>query len=326
MARPIPICRCRGSRRICAQDPPIAGSPPYRSVETAADMRRGLDDLDIDVGILFPDHLLLFAALPNREYATALSHAYNRWLVEEWLQEDNGLYGVALACPQNPEDSAQEILRMAKNDRIVGIYLPTAGVHPLWGDRKYDPIFAAAQETDLPVCLHSVTITTPQFPYQLDQFENHFARQVLSHSFAMMANLTSIMHTGAPARYPGLKVIFTEAGIAWVPYMMWRMDKYYNEYRRHVPFLDRRPSDYMRERMWFATQPVEEPDDLSQLVETIHQIGDDRILFASDWPHHDFDHPKAIMKLPASQELKRQIMGLNALNAFPRIPAPVAAE
>jgi predicted TIM-barrel fold metal-dependent hydrolase len=108
--------------------------------------------------------------------------------------------------------------------------------------------------------------------------------------------------------------------------MMWRMDKYYNEYRRHVPFLDRRPSDYMRERMWFATQPIEEPDDLSQLVETIHQIGDDRIIFASDWPHHDFDHPKALLKLPGSQELKRQIMGLNALNAFPRIAVPVAAE
>jgi predicted TIM-barrel fold metal-dependent hydrolase len=307
------------------QDPPIAGSPPYRSVETAAQMRKGLDDLDIEVGIIFPDHLLLFAALPNREYATALSHAYNRWLIEEWLQDDNGLYGVALACPQNPEDSAKEILKAAKHDRIAGVYLPTAGVNPLWGDRRYDPILAAAQEADLPVCLHSVTIITPNFPYQLDQFENHFARQVLSHSFAMMANLTSLLHTGAPARYPKLKVVFTEAGIAWVPYMMWRMDKYFNEYRRHVPFLKERPSEYMKERMWFATQPVEEPDEPSQLVETIHSIGDDRVIFASDWPHHDFVHPKAIMKLPMPMELKRAVMGENALKAFTRIPAPVAA-
>jgi predicted TIM-barrel fold metal-dependent hydrolase len=141
----------------------------------------------------------------------------------------------------------------------------------------------------------------------------------------MMANLTSLMHTGAPARYPKLKVVFTEAGIAWVPYMMWRMDKYFNEYRRHVPFLKERPSEYMKERMWFATQPVEEPDEPSQLVETIHSIGDDRVIFASDWPHHDFDHPKAIMKLPMPMELKRAVMGENALKAFTRIPAPVAA-
>ena len=50
-----------------------------------------------------------------------------------------------------------------------------------------------------------------------------------------------------------------EAGIAWVPYMMWRLDKYHQEYRRMVPFLEERPSDYMKRQMWFATQPVEEP-------------------------------------------------------------------
>jgi predicted TIM-barrel fold metal-dependent hydrolase len=304
-------------------DPPIPGGNAFRSVNTAAEMRQALDDLDIDVGVLFPDHLLLFAAIPNAEYATTLSHAYNRWLLERWCQEEDDLYGALLACPQNPEDSAREIARYAKEGKIAGIYLPTAGVNPLWGDRKYDPIFAAAQEADLPVCLHSVTLVSPAFPCQIDQFENHFARQVLSHSFAMMANLTSIIHTGVPARFPELRIVFTEAGIAWAPYMMWRMDKYYNEYRRMVPFLEKRPSEYIQERMWFATQPIEEPDNPQHLIEAIRHIGEDRIVFASDWPHHDFDHPKALLRLPASQELKRKIMGENALNAFTRIPAPV---
>lgn len=304
-------------------DPPIPGQHVNRSVTTAAQMRAELSEIGVDIGILFPDHMLLFAIIPNIEYSTFLARAYNRWLLNEWLGEE-GLYGVLLASPQNPEAAAAEIRRYAREDRIVGIYLPTAGVNPLWGHRKYDPIFAAAQEVNLPVCLHSVTVVTPAFPCQLDQFENHFARQVLSHSFAMMANLTSLMHTGVPARYPELRVVFTEAGIAWVPYMMWRMDKYYNEYRRQVPFLEKRPSEYIRERMWFATQPIEEPDDPKDLVATIDQIGGpERILFASDWPHHDFDHPRAIMKLPMSKEAKRLIMGENALKLF-GIPAPAA--
>lgn len=307
-------------------DPPIPGGQPTRSVDTAAGMRKELTELGIDVGILFPDHMLLFAGLPHIEYATALSHAYNRWLVDRWLQEKNDLYGVLLACPQNPEDSAKQIREYAKNDRIVGVYLPTAGVNPLWGHRKYDAIFEAAQEVDLPVTLHSVTVVTPAFPAQLDQFENHFARQVLSHSFAMMANLTSIIHTGVPARYPKLRVVFTEAGIAWVPYMAWRMDFYHREYRRMVPFLEKRPSEYIRERMWFATQPLEDPDDPQHLVDTIHHIGDDRIIFASDWPHHDFDHPRGVLKLPMGNELKHKIMGENALAAFTRIPSPVTVE
>ena len=303
-------------------DPPIPGSHAYRSVDTAAAMRAELSELEIDIGILFPDHMLLFAALPNAEYATALAQAYNRWLLEEWLTRQPGLYGVVLASPQNPEFAAREIERYANEARIVGVYLPTAGVNPLWGDRRYDPIMAAAEAANLPVCLHSVTLVSPAFPCQLDQFENHFARQVLSHAFAMMANLTSIIHTGVPARFPNLRVVFTEAGIAWVPYMMWRMDKYYHEYRRMVPFLEKRPSEYISERMWFATQPIEEPDNPKDLVATIDLLGGpERVLFASDWPHHDFDHPRTIMKLPMPAAAKRKIMGENALNLF-GIPAP----
>jgi len=304
-------------------DPPIPGGHAARSVRTAAEMRESLSALSIDVGVLFPDNLLLFAPIPNIEYATALSHAYNRWLLAEWLTQEPGLYGALLACPQNPEDSAREIERYAKEERIVAVYLPTAGVNPLWGHRKYDPIMAAAEAANLPVLLHSVTVISPAFPCELDQFENHFARQVLSHSFAMMSNLVSIMHTGVMARYPKLKVAFTEAGVAWVPYFMWRMDRYHEEYRRVVPFLEKRPSEYMKERMWFATQPLEEPDNPQHLVDIIRMYdGENRTLYASDWPHHDFDHPKSIMNLPMPLEMKRKIMGENALELFSKISVP----
>jgi predicted TIM-barrel fold metal-dependent hydrolase len=303
-------------------DPPIPGGHPTRSVNTAAELREGLSALGIDLAVLFPDHLLLFAPLPHIEYATELSHAYNRWLLAEWLAREEGLYGALLACPQNPEDSARQIERYAREEKVVAVYLPTAGVNPLWGHRKYDPILAAAEAADLPVLLHSVTLVSPAFPFQLDQFENHFARQILAHSFAMQANLVSLMHSGVPARYPRLKVGFTEAGVAWVPYMMWRLDKYYHEYRRMVPFLERRPSEYIKEQMWFATQPLEEPDDAHDLVAAIKLFdGEERTLFASDWPHHDFDHPKAVLKLPMPPEMKRKIMGENALALF-NIPAP----
>ena len=244
--------------------------------------------------------------------------------MEEWLSRGPGLYGALLACPQDPEDSAREIARYAGEERIVAVFLPTAGVNPLWGHRRYDPILAAAEAAGLPVVLHSVTLVSPVFPCQLDQFENHFARQMLSHSFAMMANLVSLVHTGVPARYPTLKIAFTEAGLAWVPYMMWRLDKYYNEYRRLVPFLEKRPSEYMKERMWFATQPIEEPDDPAHLAATIEHLGGaDRVLFASDWPHHDFDHPRAIRRLPMPDAAKRKIMGENAMALF-NIPVPAA--
>jgi uncharacterized protein len=306
-------------------DPPIPGGHEQRSVHTPRQMREELSALSIDIGVLYPDNLLEFACLPNIEYATALSEAYNRWLREVWLQAgESGLYGALLACPQNPEASAEAITRHAADPKVVGVYLPTAGVNPLWGHRKYDPIFAAAEAADLPVLLHSVTVITPAFPFQLDQFENHWARQMLGHAFAMMGNLVSMLHTGVPARYGRLKIAFTEAGLGWVPYMTWRADRYHAEYRRLVPFLTQRPSEYINERMWFATQPIEESDNVQDVATLIDLIGAERVIFASDWPHHDFDHPKAITNLPLSAAAKRKIMGENAFELFSRIPRPSA--
>ncbi|MDF0523326.1 amidohydrolase family protein [Bradyrhizobium yuanmingense] len=304
------------------QTPPLPGGHPVRSVDTPQAMRDELDTLGVDYGIVLPDHLLLFATLSNIEYATALSRAYNRWLVAEWLREGNGLYGAVMACPQNPDDSAKEIERYAGVPGIVAVYLPTAGVDPLWGHRRYDRILAAAEAAELPVMLHSVTVTSPAFPTQLNQFENQFGRQVLGHPFAMMANLVSMMHTGVPVRYPKLNIVFTEAGVGWAPFMMWRMDRYHQEYRRSVPFLEERPSDYVKRQMWFATQPLEEPVNAKHLVETMeHYGGADRTLFASDWPHHDFDHPRGLARLPLTQEQRRKIMGENALSLF-KLPKP----
>jgi predicted TIM-barrel fold metal-dependent hydrolase len=304
------------------QYPPIPGGQPARSVNTAAELREELDAIDIDYGILIPDHLLLFALLPNMEYAIALSQAYNRWLEAEWLEPGNGFFGAIMACPQNPEESAKEIERYAGKPGFVAVYLPTAGVDPLWGHRRYDPIMAAAEAADLPVILHSVTVTAPVFPAQINQFENQFGRQVIGHAFSMMANMVSLMHTGVPARYPNLKIVFTEAGVAWVPSMLWRMDRYHAELRRTVPFLDEKPSDYVKRQMWFATQPIEEPQLSGELAETIeHCGGADRVVFASDWPHHDFDHPRAMRRVPLADADRRKIMGENAMKLF-KLPMP----
>src|SRR5206468_10608075 len=73
--------------------------------------------------------------------------------------------------------------------------------------------------------------------------------------------LPILIATGVPARFPRLKFVFIEAGISWVPHAMMRLDRYWEEMRGDVPFLEERPSAYMRCQMFFATQPIEEPED-----------------------------------------------------------------
>ena len=85
------------------------------------------------------------AVLPQADYAAALARAYNAWLVDQWTSRHAALLGAIVACPQDPEDAAREIERYADDPSIVAVYLPCAGLDPLWGHRRYDPIFDAAQ-------------------------------------------------------------------------------------------------------------------------------------------------------------------------------------
>jgi uncharacterized protein len=304
------------SEGVAPMQPKFPGGFTSRRVSSAAQMREELAALSIDFGILFPDHLLSIARHPSADYAAALARAYNRWMVEEWLGTEPALYGALLAAPQDPPAAAREIEKYADNPKVAAVFLPTSAVYPLYGHRQYDPIFAAAEAASLPVMLHSVAAIHPHFPFNVEQFEAKMARHLISHTFAMMANLVDMITTGVPVRFPNLKVVFTEAGISWVPFIMWRMDKEYVESRREVPFLEDRPSTYIR-KMYFATQPIEEPKDGKDLVSMMKIFdGEDQVLFASDWPHHDFDHPRQVLKLPLSKDAMRKVMGGNALRLF----------
>lgn len=292
---------------------PQSGGDRRTTVSSAAQMRSDLTELGVDIGVIFPDHLLLHAAIKQADYAIALAQAYNRWLVDEWLGGENGLKGAVIAPHHDPLAAAAEIRRYAGHKNVVAAYLPTSCVEPLYGHRRYDPVYDAAQETRLPVVLHSVTAIHPVFPFNLHGYETTFATHLLAHPLSLIANLVSMMESGVPARFPTLKIAFTEGGIAWVPWIMWRMDKEYGERRREVPFLKDRPSTYVRQ-MFFATQPIEEPENLRSMATLLSLFGgEDSVVFASDWPHHDFDHPNKVLQIPVADEVRRKIMGANAM-------------
>ena len=104
------------------------------------------------------------------------------------------------------------------------------------------------------------------------------------------------------------------------------MDKEYAEIPTGAPFLERPPSDYIKE-MYYCTQPIEEPERARDLLTMIDLFdGRDQVIYASDWPHHDFDHPRKVMSMPFDAELKRNDHGRNRppplQAAGPRSPSP----
>jgi len=292
------------------------GSNRRQIVTSAAELRTGLDELHVNQAVLFPDHLLSLAMVRDPSFAATLARSYNQWLYERWLTAERSLNGALVIAPQDPAAGAADIRRHADHRQFVCVYLPASGLKILYGHEWYDPIYEAAVETGRPIAIHSVEAVYPAFPFQLEGFRTSLAVHTISHPFAMMANMISMLETGVPVRFPDLRIAFMEAGTAWVPFMVERLDKEYTERRREVPFLQERPSHYIK-RFFFGTQPIEEPERRADIVKLYDLFdGENQAMFASDWPHHDFDHPQHVFGLPFSAEARRKIMGGNAIRFF----------
>jgi predicted TIM-barrel fold metal-dependent hydrolase len=296
---------------------PFPGGSTRKQVATSArEMREGLDELHVDQAICFPDHLLSLAMVRDPSFAVTLARSYNRWLHERWLLEEPTLKGAIVVAPQDPAAGAADIRRHADHREFACVYLPASGLRVLYGDERYDPVYEAAVETGVPIAIHSVEAVYPTFPFQLEGFRTSLAVHSLAHPLAMVANLVSILETGVPVRFPELQIAFMEAGTGWIPWIANRLDKEYIERRREVPMLQERPSHYVR-RFSYGTQPIEEPERAADLVASFALWdGENRGMYASDWPHHDFDHPQHVFGLPFSPEARRKIMGENAIRFF----------
>ncbi len=135
---------------------------------------------------------------------------------------------------------------------------------------------------------------------------------MVGHAQASAAVVTSLVLEGVFERWPTLKVVMIEGGFAWAAALAWRLDRQWAKLRREVPQVKRPPSEYMREHVWFTTQPVEEPEPRQHLAEAIEWIGWDRILFATDYPHWDFDDPAHALPLRMTEAQRRQLFLENA--------------
>ncbi len=304
-------------------------APP--PAHTPAALRERMATLGTDAALLLPGPLLKLGILPTPEYATALAAAYNRWLAATWLADADagntgGVYGAVLVAPQEPEAAAREIAAYAGQPGVRAVLLPMAGTQPLLGDRRYDPLYAAAQEADLPVILHGgADLQLPSSPVQPTQFASAFDRAALSQPFVAAAHLVSIVGAGALARFPGLRLVFLEAGMVWLAHLSLRMDKEYNENHRDIPFYTDRVSGYLARQVWVGTHPreVAAAEDLDALARV--GVGAGHLVYGSHYPYADHDPPARVLPT-LTEATRRGVMGANAAALFGlSVPATAAA-
>ena len=270
-----------------------------------------LDACGIEFGILQP--LSAGSMATNLEFGAAMTNAVNEWQLEKWTRQDQRLKA-AICIPQ--EDAAASVVaieRYAKDHDFVHIAIPTRTMEP-FGRKRYWPIFEAAEQWNLPICMHP-----PATGYHCNTptgWVSYYIEEHVAFAHPPQTIITSMIMEGVFERFPGLKIVLVEGGFAWVPPLAWRLDKLWNTMRDEVPQVKRPPSEYLSEHFWFTTQPVEESERPSDLFDTIGWIGAERLMFSTDYPHWDFDDPRRAFKIDLSAGDQKAIFRENALAVF----------
>ncbi len=274
-----------------------------------------VDKYNYAVAILNPDSTFNLAASPQAEMATNLAAAYNDWQIDKWLSKDPSLRGSVVVASQDPVAAAREIDRVGSHPQMVQVALSIRCPYGGWGNKRYHPIWEAALRNGLIVNFH---VSSPGGLFKCGYEANYAVESQTNNGLTFQAAISSIVFGGVLEKYQDLKMVFVEGGFGWVPNLMYTMDTHWRMLVREVPWVKRPPSQQVREQLWFGTQPFiepERPEDQKHIIQLVEMIGEDKIVFASDYPHFTFDAPHAALaKYPT--RLRNKILYENALKLY----------
>lgn len=279
--------------------PMDTGKAQVANVRSPEDVAQGMEMLDTDRVVLTPTLNLYLGMVHHDELAAALAHAYNEWLLDTHVDPSKGRYGAAIVAAQDPVAAAEEIDDRADEKGIAAILIPSSGVNPPLGHRRYDPIYEAAEDTGLPVMMHAGSSgMLKSFPTKLEGTNRWLSVHVPYHAMEAMMHLSTMLTQGVPVRFPDLDFVQQEAGLGWIPYFMHRFDAEYMGKRQDAPLLEKAPSEYIRDQFYFTSQPVEGASDPTYVRQTVRMFeGENCLMFSSDYPHNDFDSSDELFNL-----------------------------
>jgi predicted TIM-barrel fold metal-dependent hydrolase len=312
-----------GSGRRNFGRPERGDLPPIRK-EVSWDVKARLEDMDaslVDVDVLYPTHVSSYCALRDVGFENALYRAYHRWVSDFCSQEPARLKWTLVANMRDPRAAVDEVRHWADADpNLVGIYFSPQGPNNLLlDDETLYPIYAVAQDLDLPILAHGGTARPPYGPGTFDLQGAWFLQHGLCNPWAGMAAMGALIGGGILERFPTLRAAIVETAAGWLPAILDRFDAHYLMSPGHTPYLRRLPSEVVKEGRYFHGIDAWE----RSLEWVVQCVGEDVLLFATDWPHGDTTWPQAVQQAVEwpglTDSAKRKLLGENALRLCPRL-------
>jgi uncharacterized protein len=268
-----------------------------------------MDTEGIDVAVVYPSRGLFALSVPDMDppFAAAMARAYNNWLKDFCSEDPRRLIGAGMISPFDVNDAVSEARRCVKELGFRGVFLrPNIVKGRNWHDPYYEPLWTMLEELQVPLGFHEgAGALLPQVGEQFGA--NAMLKHVYCHPVEMMLAAGSFCMGGILERHPRLRVAFLEGNCGWVPFLMWRMDEHWERQGDvYAPELKMAPSEYFKRQCFVSAECDEVP-----VKYVIDAIGDDRIVFSTDFPHGDSKFPRAVasfLELPIAEESKRKIL------------------
>lgn len=283
----------------------------YQAADYSAEAQlRAMDAGDIEVAFLYPTQGLYMAAVDDLdpELAIAICAAYNDWIAEFCAADPHRLRPVGMLVGlHDPALAVREARRIAARGFRAVFIRPNPVRGRNLDDPAYEPLWAELERLDMSVGVHEgVGACLPAAG--ADRVRGFFATHAASHPMEQMLAMLALIGGGVLERHPRLRVAFLESGCGWLPYWLWRLDEHWEKTEgvKGESSLPRRPSEYFRRQCWISCEP-DEP----YVPQVLEFIGEDRILFASDYPHPDHKWPETaerMLAMPIPESARRRIL------------------
>ena len=249
----------------------------------------------------------------------AMARAYNRWGVE-MRETSGGRVLTAAPVPLNDITRAVAEVRYAYEELGIRCFWarPNPFNHRTLGDRYFDPLYEILEDYDVPFATHEfMGLNGPSAGE--DRFESFVEWHTCVHQMEAQMAMLSMIVNGVYERFPKLRVAYMEAGSAWLPSWLHRIEEHVELAGwLETPECTRSPIEYVKRNCYITTECDEH-----LVYHVIEEMGDDRILFETDFPHPDSKYPKAVETFLAQPKLsddsKRKILWDNAMD-FYRFP------
>ena len=275
----------------------------------------------IDVAVIYGPEYDMWVEGIDPELQAAMVRAYNRWGAE-MRETSGGRVLTSSPVPLNDITRALDEIQYAHDELGIRAFWsrPNYFNHRNLGDKYYDPMYELLQDLDCAFATHEFMGLRGQTE-GADRFFTFTEWHTTVHVHEAMNASLSMITQGVFERFPKLRVAYMEAGCGWLPSWLHRIDEHLEMAgAMECPDLTMTATEYFKRNCWITTE-CEDPF----VADVIRWLGDDKILWESDFPHPDSKYPHTTNEfmnlLPdqISMESKSKILWDNAVD-FYRFP------